>query len=49
MGSLQQKPIIICVFFCASEWDTIKYHKDSVSVNNVRCPYCFIKRLIIGG
>ena len=30
--------------FCASEWDTIKYHKHGVSVNDsVYVPYKLIK------
>lgn len=38
---------IICkdnMFACISEWDTIKYHKHGVSVNDsVYVPYKFIK------
>ena len=34
---------------CISEWDTIKYHKHGVSVNDsIYVPYKFIKGIGIG-
>ena len=36
------------ICFCASEWDTIKYHKHGISVNDsAYVPYKRIKRIDI--
>ena len=36
------------ICFCASEWDTIKYHKHGISVNDsTYVPYKLIKRIDI--
>ena len=36
--------------FCVSEWQTLKYHKKGISVDDSEyLPYSIMKNIIIGG